>query len=136
MAGRLLLESRRENIPPAVALAIVEQESSFNPEALNRQTDDYGLFQVHFPFWKRYFARRSSGTLVPLRPEELFEMNVNIRVGLLILRHDIDLEGGNIARGIGRYSGRKGEKKMNYEQQVVANEVRFLAYYISQVRTP
>ena len=136
MARRLLLESRRENVPPYVALAVAEQESSFNPQALNRQTDDYGLFQVHFPFWKRYFARKSSGTLVPLKPEELFDMDVNIRVGLLILRHDIDLEKGNIARGVGLYSGRKGEKRMIYEQQVVANEVRFLSYWMSQRQSP
>jgi hypothetical protein len=136
MARRLLLESRRENVPPYVALAVAEQESSFNPQALNRQTDDYGLFQVHFPFWKRYFARKSSGTLVPLKPEELFDMDVNIRVGLLILRHDIDLEKGNIARGVGLYSGRKGEKRMIYEQQVVANEVRFLSYWMSQMQSP
>ena len=136
MARRLLLESRRENVPPYVALAVAEQESSFNPQALNRQTDDYGLFQVHFPFWKRYFARKSSGTLVPLKPEELFDMDVNIRVGLLILRHDIDVEKGNIARGVGLYSGRKGEKRMIYEQQVVANEVRFLSYWMSQMQSP
>ena len=136
MARRLLLESRRENIPPYVAVAIVDQESSFNPQALNRKTDDYGLFQVHFPFWKRYFARKSSGALVPLKPEEFFNLEINIRVGLLILRHDIDLERGDIARGIGRYSGRKGEKRMVYEQQVVAREVRFLAYWTDQRQSP
>ncbi|OOH73693.1 hypothetical protein BOX24_03470 [Leptospirillum ferriphilum] len=136
IARRLLFESRREHIPPYVALAIAEQESSFNPQAFNSKTEDYGLFQVHFPFWKRYFARKSSGALVPLKPEELFNLGINIRVGLLILRHDIDLEKGDIARGIGRYSGRKGEKRMVYEQQVVAREVRFLAYWTDQRHAP
>lgn len=132
IARHILQESRRERVPLSVAVAIAQEESGFNPLALNRKTEDYGLFQVHFPFWKRYFARRISGSLIPLRREDLFGIAVNVRVGILILRHDINLERGDYARGIGRYSGRKGAGKLLYEQKVVANEVSFVAYTIAQ----
>ena len=128
IARHILLESRREGIPPYVAVAIAQEESGFDPRALNRKTEDYGLFQVHFPFWKRYFARQTSGSLIPIRREDLFGIAVNVRVGVMILRHDIDLERGDYARGIGRYSGRKGVEKLVYEQKVVANEVSFVSY--------
>lgn len=131
IARHILLESRREKIPPYVAVAIAQEESGFNPRALNRKTEDYGLFQVHFPFWKRYFARQTSGSLIPIRREDLFGIAVNVRVGMMILRHDIDLERGDYARGIGRYSGRKGVGKLVYEQKVVANEVSFVSYAMS-----
>lgn len=131
IARYILLESRRERIPPYVAVAIAQEESGFNPRALNRKTEDYGLFQVHFPFWKRYFARQTSGSLIPIRREDLFGIAVNVRVGMMILRHDIDLERGDYARGIGRYSGRKGVAKLVYEQKVVANEVSFISYVMA-----
>ncbi|MHB1927586.1 MAG: lytic transglycosylase domain-containing protein [Leptospirillum sp.] len=131
IARHILLESRREGIPPYVAVAIAQEESGFDPRALNRKTEDYGLFQVHFPFWKRYFARQASGSLIPIRREDLFGIAVNVRVGMMILRHDIDLERGDYARGIGRYSGRRGVGKLVYEQKVVANEVSFVSYAMS-----
>ncbi|MHB1285776.1 MAG: transglycosylase SLT domain-containing protein [Leptospirales bacterium] len=124
----LLGESRRQNVPIYLAVAVVQQESGFDPDALNASSQDYGLFQVHFPFWRRYFARKKDGKLHPLHPEELFQIPVNVHVGMMILKHDLDLEKNDLAKGIGLYSGRKGEARSVYLDRIYKNEIAFLVF--------
>lgn len=128
ISRNLLLESRRQRVPLYLAVAIVQQESGFDPHALNSPSQDYGLFQVHFPFWRRYFARHEPGGYRPLQPEDLFQIPVNVRVGLMILKHDLTLERDDAARGVGLYSGRKGESRALYVERVFRNEVSFLVF--------
>ncbi len=124
----LLGESGEQNVPIYLAVAVVQQESGFDPDALNATSQDYGLFQVHFPFWRRYFARKKEGKLLPLHPEELFQIPVNVHVGMMILKHDLDLEKNDLAKGIGLYSGRKGEARSVYLDRIYKNEIAFLVF--------
>jgi soluble lytic murein transglycosylase-like protein len=128
MARRIVIESDREGIPVYLAVAVAQQESGFDPRALNRASRDYGLYQIHFAFWKRYFARKGPEGLTPLRPDDLMSIPVNVRVGLMILGHDYELERGNLARTIGLYSGRKGPERDAYVDRVLKNEVKFLSF--------
>jgi soluble lytic murein transglycosylase-like protein len=128
MARRIVIESDRAGIPLYLAVAIAQQESGFNPRALNRDSRDYGLYQIHFAFWKSYFARREPGGLKPLSKEDLLSIPVNVRVGLLILGHDYDLERGNLVRTIGLYCGRKGEERDIYVGHVLKNGFAFLSF--------
>ncbi len=128
MARRIVIESDRQGIPLYLAVAIAQQESRFNPRAINRDSRDYGLYQIHFAFWKSYFARREPGGLKPLSPDDLLSIPVNVRVGLLILGHDYELERGNLVRTIGLYCGRKGEERQVYVGHVLKNSFAFLSF--------
>lgn len=128
MARRIVIESDRVGIPLYLAVAVAQQESGFDPRALNRTSRDYGLYQIHFAFWKRYFARNGPGGMTPLSPDDLMSIPVNVRVGLMILGHDYELERGNLARTIGLYSGRKGPERDAYVGRVLRNEVNFLSF--------
>lgn len=131
IARSLLKESRRQHVDLYLAIGVVEQESGFDPRALNSASQDYGLFQVHFAFWRRYFARRVPGGLNPLQPNELFLIPVNVRVGLMILKHDLKIEKNDTVRGLGLYSGRKGSERETYVERVLQNEISFFAFHSS-----
>ncbi|MHB1604994.1 MAG: transglycosylase SLT domain-containing protein [Leptospirales bacterium] len=134
IAKTLLEESHRQHVALYLAVGIVQQESGFDPKALNAASKDYGLFQVHFSFWRRYFARQESGGLHPIQANELFQIPVNVRVGMMILRHDLTIEGNDVVRGIGLYSGRKGFERATYVERVFRNEVSFLLFHSLQER--
>ena len=58
--GRALIRaSRQSGLPLYLLVAVAQEESSFNPGAVNRGSQDYGLFQIHYPFWQKFFRRRS-----------------------------------------------------------------------------
>jgi soluble lytic murein transglycosylase-like protein len=41
-------------------------------------------------------------------PARLFHTQTNLRFGCVILRHYLDLEGGNLMLALGRYNGSRG----------------------------
>lgn len=93
--GKLLVRSSRESsLPLYLLVALAQQESSFNPQAINESTGDYGLFEVHYPFWRMFFRKRVGKILSRLRPEDLLDASVNARVASMILSYDMKLSGG------------------------------------------
>ena len=58
-----------------------------------------GYMQV-MPFWVK---------LIGTTEQNLFNLRTNLRYGCTILRHYIDIEGGNLFRALGRYNGSLGK---------------------------
>jgi len=131
-AGKISRDIVRESallgVPVDLGVAIMERESSFNPIAMNRLSGDYGLFQIHYSFWKKHFARKKGSRLWALSFRDLYQIDVNIRVGMMIIRHDLVLSHGSVSGMIGFYSGRKGHERDRYVMSVLANEARFRQY--------
>jgi len=93
-------EAHRAGLEAELVLAVIEVESSFNRWAIS-SVGARGLMQV-MPFWVNEIGN----------PEDnLFHLQTNIRLGCKILRHYIDREKGNIAKGLARYNGSKGSNR-------------------------
>lgn len=90
-------EATRYQLDPDLVLALIEVESGFNRFALS-SVGASGLMQV-MPFWK---------DLIGSDKDSLFDVQTNLRYGCIILRHYLDLEGNDIARGLARYNGSLG----------------------------
>jgi soluble lytic murein transglycosylase-like protein len=69
-------------IDPAMALAIIEKESRFDPLAINKSDPSYGLGQVQ-TFWVPYF---DMGSLAEAR-QLLLGPEFNARITALIIRY-------------------------------------------------
>jgi hypothetical protein len=124
----IIRQSALLGVPIDLSVAIMERESSFNPMAMNRLSGDYGLFQIHYSFWKQHFARKKGSRLWALSFKDLYQIDVNVRVGMMIIRHDLVLSRGSVSRMIGFYSGRKGKERDQYVMSVLVNESRFRQY--------
>lgn len=90
-------EATRYRLDPDLVLALIEVESGFNRFALS-YVGASGLMQV-MPFWKE---------LIGSEKDSLFDAQTNLRYGCIILRHYLDLENNNVARGLARYNGSLG----------------------------
>jgi len=90
-------EATRYQLDPDMVLALIEVESGFNRFALSN-VGASGLMQV-MPFWKGLIGQNT---------DSLFEAQTNLRYGCIILRHYLDIENNNLARGLARYNGSLG----------------------------
>jgi soluble lytic murein transglycosylase-like protein len=68
-----------------------------------------GLMQV-MPFWTRSIGDNDA--------RKLFHLQSNLRYGCTILRHYLDMEGGNLYLALGRYNGSRGQPQ--YPNAVLA----------------
>jgi hypothetical protein len=124
----LVRSSRETNLPLYLLVAIAQQESSFNVLAINPASRDYGLFQVHYPFWKMFFRKRVGQELAALRPEDLLKVSINARVATMILSYDLKLSHGDLVEMLGRYSGRSGEAHKKYVADILSHSMEFVKY--------
>lgn len=92
-------EARRAGLDPQMVLALIEVESKFRKYAVSG-AGARGYMQV-MPFWVDLIGRTN---------QDLFKLRTNLRYGCVILRHYLDIEGGDIYRALGRYNGRPGNK--------------------------
>lgn len=128
ISRQILRQSALLGVPVDLGVAIMQRESSFNPYAINQHSGDYGLFQIHYSFWKKHFARKKGSRLWALSFKDLYLINVNVRVGMMIIRHDLVLAHGSVSGMIGFYSGRKGVERDQYILSVLSNESSFRRY--------
>lgn len=91
-------EATRAGLDPQLVLGLIQVESGFNKYAIS-PVGARGLMQV-MPFWVRSIGAPG---------HNLFELTTNLRYGCTILRHYIDMEGGNLFRALGRYNGSLGQ---------------------------
>ena len=91
-------ESKRAGLDPALMLALIQVESGFRKFAIS-SAGARGLTQV-MPFW--------TGLIGDNDPKKLFNMQINIRYGCVVLRHYLDREDGDLFRALGRYNGSLG----------------------------
>lgn len=99
-------EAKRAGLDPQLVLGLIQVESNFRKYAVSR-AGARGFMQV-MPFWVK---------LIGDREHNLFHLRINLRYGCVILRHYLDLEGGDLFRALGRYNGSLG--KGEYPTMVV-----------------
>jgi len=98
-------EAARHGIDPEFALALMEVESSFDRFAVS-SAGAQGLMQV-MPFWKRELGRDADNLADPV---------TNIRYGMTILAHYLDVESGDAVRALTRYHGSR--RDLSYPSRV------------------
>lgn len=90
-------ESIRAGLDPEMVLGLIEVESGFRKYAVSSATAQ-GYMQI-MPFWTR---------LIGTTEHNLFHLRTNLRYGVTILRHYLDIERGDLFRALGRYNGSLG----------------------------
>ena len=100
-------EATRAGLDPQLVLGLIQVESGFKKYAVS-SAGARGFMQV-MPFWVRSIGAAE---------HNLFDMRLNLRYGCTILRHYLDIEGGDYYRALGRYNGSLG--KPEYPSMVVA----------------
>lgn len=99
-------EAKRARLSPELVLAVMHIESKFDRLAIS-YAGAVGLMQI-MPFWLEELGEKGSN---------LFKPSVNLRMGCTILRYYIDIERGNVARGLARYNGSLG--RTEYSDKVL-----------------
>ena len=92
-------ESKRAGLEPSLVLGLIEVESNFRKYAVSG-VGARGYMQV-MPFWTRQIGDGDAS--------RLFHLQTNLRFGCVILRHYLDVEGGNLFFSLGRYNGSRGK---------------------------
>jgi soluble lytic murein transglycosylase-like protein len=115
-------ESIRAGLDPEMVLGLIEVESGFRKYAVSSATAQ-GYMQI-MPFWTK-----SIGT----PDHNLFHLRTNLRYGVTILRHYIDIERGDLFRALGRYNGSLG--KPEYPSAVYAAWRKKFTYGVSPVNS-
>jgi len=91
-------ESIRAGLDPEMVLGLIEVESGFRKYAVSSATAQ-GYMQI-MPFWTK---------VIGTSDHNLFHLRTNLRYGVTILRHYIDIERGDLFRALGRYNGSLGK---------------------------
>jgi soluble lytic murein transglycosylase-like protein len=108
-------EAMRAGLDPQMVLGLIEVESKFRKYAVSR-AGARGYMQV-MPFWV---------DLIGSAQHDLFKLRTNLRYGCVILRHYLDIEGGDIYRALARYNGSLGSKSAYAEKVVRAWHTRWM----------
>jgi len=103
-------ESTRAGLEPSLLLGLVQVESGFRKYAVSI-AGARGYTQV-MPFWARLIGDGDTA--------RLFNMQVNLRFGCVILRHYLGLERGDMYMALGRYNGSRGRPE--YPNAVFASQ--------------
>ena len=93
-------EATRSDVAPELVLAVIDVESNFDRYAISAASA-LGLMQI-MPFWVKEVGREDKN--------ELFDMRFNILLGCKILKYYLDMENGDLVRGLGRYNGSLGKR--------------------------
>ncbi len=91
-------EASRAGLDPQLVLAVIHVESNFRKFAVS-SAGARGYMQV-MPFWVGLIGKKG---------DNLFNLRTNLRYGCVILRHYLDIEGGNLSRALARYNGSLGK---------------------------
>lgn len=93
----ILRNANNNNIPASLAFSLAFAESSYNPNAVNRNTSsiDRGLFQLN------------SKSFPHLTESEFFDPEINAKYGLAYLAKSIE-KGGNEIVGLAMYNAGSG----------------------------
>lgn len=93
-------QASRVDLPPELVLAVIDVESNFDRFAIS-SASALGLMQI-MPFWV--------GELGYNDINELFDIEFNVLLGCRILKYYLDMEGGDLIRGLARYNGSTGQR--------------------------
>ncbi len=93
-------QATRINVAPELVLALIDVESNFDRYAIS-SASALGLMQV-MPFWVKEVGRQDKN--------ELFDIHFNVLMGCRILKYYLDMERGDLVRGLARYNGSVGRR--------------------------
>jgi soluble lytic murein transglycosylase-like protein len=93
-------QATRAGVEPELVLAVIDVESNFDRFAISSATA-LGLMQV-MPFWVPELGYKDKN--------QLFDIEINVLLGCRILRYYLDMERGDIIRGLARYNGSVGKR--------------------------
>jgi soluble lytic murein transglycosylase-like protein len=93
-------QASRAGLPPELVLAVIDVESNFDRYAIS-SASALGLMQV-MPFWIDELGYKNQN--------ELFDIHKNVLIGCQILKHYLDMEDGDLIRGLARYNGSRGQR--------------------------
>lgn len=93
-------QASRAELPPELVLAVIDVESNFDRFAISRARA-LGLMQI-MPFWVAELGYEDVN--------ELFDIEFNILLGCHILKYYLEMERGNMIRGLARYNGSLGQR--------------------------
>lgn len=109
-----------ESIDVDIVVAIMEAESQFNPNAINKRSGARGLMQV-MPFWAKDFNLKNKN--------ELMKIGTNIEAGVKIYQIFLEEQNGNVKKALYRYVG--GSRKYSNDVLQIKNRVsNFIKKYI------
>jgi soluble lytic murein transglycosylase-like protein len=103
-------ESTRAGLEASLLLGLIQVESGFRKYAVS-SAGARGYTQV-MPFWARLIGDGDTA--------RLFNMQLNLRFGCVILRHYLGLERGDMYMALGRYNGSRGRPE--YPNAVFASQ--------------
>jgi soluble lytic murein transglycosylase-like protein len=87
-------------VAPELVLAVIDIESNFDRFAISTASA-LGLMQV-MPFWVPQLGYKDKN--------DLFRIDTNILLGCEILRYYLDMERGDLVKGLARYNGSVGRR--------------------------
>lgn len=87
-------------VQPELVLAVIDVESNFDRFAIS-SASALGLMQV-MPFWVPELGYKDKN--------DLFKIDVNVLLGCQILKYYLDMENGDLVKGLARYNGSVGRR--------------------------
>jgi soluble lytic murein transglycosylase-like protein len=93
-------EATRVGVDPQLVLAVIDVESNFDRYAIS-SASALGLMQV-MPFWVEEVGYDDKNLL--------FDVEFNILLGCRILKYYLDMERGDVIKGLARYNGSVGKR--------------------------
>jgi len=96
--------SKQNNLDPYLTLAVIREESRFNPKALSRSRA-YGLMQI-IPSTGRLLAKDLG--ISPFRRNQMYQVETNLQMGTYYLKNLISDFDGNVALALAGYNGGPG----------------------------
>ena len=94
------LQATRAGVEPELVLAVIDVESNFDRFAISSATA-LGLMQV-MPFWVPELGYKDKN--------QLFDIEINVLLGCRILKYYLEMERGDLVRGLARYNGSVGKR--------------------------
>jgi len=98
-------------INPYLILAVAHRESNFNPSAqsyVNGQPCAYGIMQINLKVWQKS---------LDIDPEQIWEIDYNVKIGAVILRHYLDRNPGDVGAALWMYWGMGSQR--GYAEKVL-----------------
>jgi soluble lytic murein transglycosylase-like protein len=93
-------QAARAGLEPELVLAVIDVESDFDRFAIS-SASALGLMQV-MPFWVTELGGSDKN--------QLFDIHFNVLLGCRILRYYLDMERGDLVKGLARYNGSVGQR--------------------------
>lgn len=103
-------EAKKNRLSPYTVLSVIQVESNFDPAAKSNYAN--GLMQINLDAWKKYFQ---------IDEKKIYDIDYNITLGCKILRHYLDVSGGDLSRALYLYNNGYGFHNEKYVPKVVQN---------------